>query len=142
MPVQIAIEGHGGRVVVVVLGYENPSAPNTSDANWLSCEVSVKLGGWEGAVRASLTTEDFAALAKDLRAVFDGAATVATFDTMEEALALRFEMARTGSCRVTGTVRDRSNPEVKLSFVLQSDQTYLRPALASIEQVVASFPVR
>lgn len=141
MPVEITLGGHGGRVVVTVLGYENPSATSPSDANWLNCEILVRIGGWEGGVRAALTTEDFATFSKELRAVLDGTEVYAALDTMEEALSFKVEMTRTGHCRLSGTVRDRSNVDVKFSFVLQSDQTFLRPALARIEQVERAFPV-
>lgn len=142
MPAEISIEGHGGRLVIVVLCYENVLATHTADANWLRCEVRVRMGGWEGAVRVSLTTEDFVLFCQDLQHVLEGTATTATFDTMEEVLALRVEETRTGICRITGTVRDRSSPQIEFLFVLDSDQSYLRSALVGLQQVVATFPVR
>src|SRR5206468_2847773 len=91
MSVEIEIKGHGGGVGIVVLGYENLDALDPSDANWLVCRVQVGIGPFHGELDATFTTQDFAWFARDLRALIEGAAPMASFETDEQALELRIE---------------------------------------------------
>ena len=53
MSIEIEIKGHGGGIGIVVLGYENPAATNSSDANWLVSRVRVGIGPFRGEVSAT-----------------------------------------------------------------------------------------
>jgi hypothetical protein len=139
--VEIEIKGQGGGIGIAVLGYENVEAENRSDANWLVCRVHLGIGALRGDFRATFTTDDFVAFASELRALLEGHTEVATFDPYEEALTLKVEMARTGTARISGMAR-HEGPEVVVSFVVDSDQSYLSNTVRGLDEVTKQFPVR
>jgi hypothetical protein len=138
----IEIAGHGGKITIVVLGYENPSAKDPSDANWLTCKVQVTAGPFAGAVDAAFTTDDFVRLGREMRALLDQKVQSVEFEPMEQALSLKMAGARTGAVSISGVVRYSSGPAAAISFTLESDLSYLSSTRASIEAVMDQYPVR
>jgi hypothetical protein len=142
MSIEIEIKGHGGGIGIVVLGYENPAATNSSDANWLVSRVRVGIGPFRGEVSATFTTQDFARFRQQLRAFLEGERSSATFETDEQALELRIEGKPAGAIPISGTIRHLSAPTVVLSFRLDSDQSSLRAVLDALDAVSKELPVR
>lgn len=138
----IEIRGHGGGVAIVVLGYENPSAQEHSDANWLACKVRVTAGPFAGDVDAAFTTDDFARLRRGIRALLDREVQSAEFEPIEQALSLKMAGSRTGAVSISGAVRYSSGPAAAISFTFESDLSYLSSALGSLDAVIGQFPVR
>lgn len=138
------ISGQGARLTVEVLGYENPSAQNASDANWLSCNVAIKV--LESTVLAnfpaSFTTYDFIQFRQELSTILSNLRGSATFVTDEEALRLSVEIGSTGVARVDGVACVRGGPETTLSFSFDSDQSYLSQTVNGLEAIVVHFPTR
>src|SRR5256885_1941379 len=99
MSIKIEIAGQSARVKIEVLGYENPSAQNRSDANWLTCHVEVRVRSFSGQLDAAFTTQDFAAFAKCLCSAVKELNGTATFETDENALRLDVEFTHTGAAR-------------------------------------------
>src|SRR5262245_44231573 len=100
----IEIAGHGGKVTIVVLGYENPSAQDSLDANWLTCNLQVTAGPFTGGVDAAFTTDDVARLGREMRALLDQKVQSFEFETLEQALSLKMVGARTGAVSISGVV--------------------------------------
>ncbi len=142
MSAEIEIKGHGGGIGIIVLGYENPAATNTSDANWLVCRVRAELGPFRGEVSATFTTQDFARFRQELRALLGQERVSAVLDTDEQVLELRIEAQPTGAAAISGTIRYSSGPNVAVSFTLDSDRSYLSSVLEALDTVMNQFPVR
>jgi hypothetical protein len=138
----IEIAGHGGRLTILVLGYENPSAKDPSDANWLTCKVQVTAGPFAGDVDAAFTTDDFARLRRGMRALLDQEVQSVEFEPIEQALSLKMAGARTGAVSISGAVRYSSGPAAAVSFTLESDLSYLSSTMASLEAVIDQYPVQ
>jgi hypothetical protein len=117
----------GQRVSVTLEDYERTGPQeNPHDANWLRCAITAQIGRFHGDVDASLTADDFSRFSSEIENLTEGAALVASFTTMEEALTLRIEAHRAGRATVTGTLRaSDSTPLTSLSFVFESDLSYL-----------------
>jgi hypothetical protein len=109
--------------MIEVLGYENPSAQHTSDANWLTCRVEIHVRSFSGEVDAAFTTQDFVEFARSLRFAVADVKGTAVFETDENALQLRVEFGHTGTARVSGTLREADRPQTSLTFSFESDQT-------------------
>jgi TonB family protein len=58
----ISITGEGGRIAIEVLAYENPSAANQDDANWLATKLAVEAGPFSGSFKVAFTTHDLISL--------------------------------------------------------------------------------
>ena len=91
---------------------------------------------------ASFTTKDFARFLSELDGVVSGATTVASFDTMENALSIRVEVDRVGRAVVTGKVREVAPYGSELSFTFESDHSLLAKAHSDLRRLVAEFPER
>lgn len=132
----------GRRLTIEVHGYESDAPRDWYDANWLKCSAEVEVGRFRGAVDASFTTQDFARFLSELDQVVDGAVSGASFQTMEEALSARVEVDRAGRAIVTGTLREIDVDRSALSFIFESDLSFLRRTLVELRRVVLEFPER
>lgn len=142
MSVEIEIKGHGGGIGIIVLGYENPAATNTSDANWLVCRVRVGIGPFRGEVNATFTTQDFERFRQELRGLLERERSSATFETDEQVLDLKIEGKPTGVTQISGTIRYSFGPNVAVSFTLDSDPSYLGFVLEALDTLTKQFAVR
>lgn len=144
MSFKIEIGGQGARLTVEVLGYENPSAQDISDANWLRCQVMIRIGerAFSADFPASFTTSDFVRFREELSTVLTKLSGTASFLTDEEALCLSIEIGRTGGALVEGVAQTDGQPQASLSFSFDSDQSFLSRTLHDLEAVVTHFPVK
>lgn len=130
----------GRRLEVDVHGRERDAAADRDDASWLRCEIRLAHGTFCGAVEAAIPADDFARFLTELDALLDGSSSVASFTTMEDALAVRIEMDRAGRASVSGSLRELDDSAV-LSFAFGSDRTFLAATRADLREIVALFPV-
>src|SRR5687767_10004165 len=114
MSVELEIKGHGGKIGIVVLGYEDPMETTGSDANWLTCRVRAGLGPFGGEVGATFTTHDFVRFSQGLRALLEGKQSEAAFETDEQVLEVKFEARPTGATKISGAIRYSSGPSMAL----------------------------
>lgn len=142
MSVEIEIRGHGGHLRVEVLGYENPSAQDLSDANWLSCDVLVEVSAFSGNISCSFSTQDFIQFRDELRELLANRSGIASFLTDEEHLGIRLEMEATGIVRIEGMAQIYDMPQATLSFSFESDGSFLTTALRDLEKLIKVFPVK
>ena len=139
---EVSISGYGASLLVKVLGYENPDARQSSDANWLECKVSAKVNGFSADFPASFTTQDFARFRQELGAVLTDFGGTASFRTHEDALRLSVELRRTGSAYVEGIARIDGRSRAALSFEFASDQTFLRRTHEELGAAIRRFPIK
>jgi len=142
MSVKVEVAGQAAHVKIEVVGYENPAAENLSDANWLTCRVEVSVRGFEGHVDAAFTTQDFAAFGRSLRSAVADLKGEAVFETDEDALRLKVEFSSIGTVSITGVLREPDRPRTSLTFSFESDQTYMRRTVGTLDEVDHQFPVR
>lgn len=139
----LTLRGELGRKLVIgVHGFERDAAEDSYDANWLRCTAEVEQGAFRGSVDASFTTNDFACFLSELDRVMTGESAVASFNTMEEALAFRVDVDRAGRAAVVGKLREVEAGGAELSFNFESDLSFLTKAHSDLKGVVAAFPHR
>lgn len=142
MSLKLLINGHGASIGIETFGYENLSAQNTSDANWLKCRVVINVGQFTGDYDASFTTSDFVRFRDELKALCNTMSGSASFITDEEALDCTIEMRKTGAALVKGKSQVHGNTTVILSFSFESDQSFFAETLRGVEAVVKEFPMK
>jgi hypothetical protein len=138
--VPVIIKGeNGSRVQIDVRGYERAAGSDPHDNNWLGSTLLVEVAGFRGELGVALQTFDFSRFGRELGALLDAKARVASFETMEEGISLRVEAERHGHATISGTVRSES---AKFSFSFETDQTYLRAVLREVRVLMSEFPER
>lgn len=132
---------NGQRVVIRALSRNHPDLFDYWDANWVKCELEIAAGGFRGAFRADLRSEEFQAFleeAEGLSRTLDGAA---GFSTMEGQIAFSLAGDASGQVRVQGEAVDAPGGDNRLQFSFDIDQTYLPQICRSLEVILAAFPV-
>lgn len=140
--INISIKGDGGLLAIDVLGYENPSATNDSDANWLISSIMVAVGPFCAKLDAVLTTHDFVHFERDLASMLRALAGKAEFQTDEESLCFAVHMGPQGVAMVNGIVQFIGETRASMEFSFPTDQTYLDRARCSLSDITKRFPVR
>lgn len=132
---------NGQHVVIRAVSRNHPDLFDYWDGNWIACEVEIVTGGFQGAFRADLRSEEFRAFleeAEGLSTTLDGAA---SFSTMEGQIAFSLAGDGKGLVRVQGEARDAPGSDNQLHFCFDIDQTYLPQICRSLEVLLAAFPV-
>ena len=145
MSSEFIIGGHDESSVKIELLDARPSGPVLDDAkddSWLECDISVRTRGFQGAVRASLTTGELRSFFEDIRRIASELAGELVFEALENNLSLTIEMRPTGTALVKGMLRSAGAGEAALSFSFDSDQTLLTGAANEIETMLDRVPSR
>ena len=130
---------NGEHVAIRALSRNHPGLFDDGDANWVACELEVAAGGFRGAFRADLRSEEFQAFLEEVEGLsrtLDGAA---SFSTMEEQIAFSLAGDGQGHVRVQGEAVTHGGNRLQFSFEI--DQTYLPQICRSLEVILAAFPV-
>jgi hypothetical protein len=135
--------GHenGEHVVVRALSRNHPDLFDGWDANWVACEVEIVAGGFRGAFRADLRSEEFRLFLDELDALSRTLEGTASFSTMEGQIAVSLAGDGKGHVRVQGEAADTPVGDNRLQFRFEIDQTHLPPMCRSLEVILAAFPV-
>jgi hypothetical protein len=132
-------------IAVEVLAREHPDKSDYWDGNWLTANVDVACGPWQGNYRAALRAEEFAHFRDQLqRLEDDGEAPPAEFESMEPWL--RFNVHRSdrhGHLRISGHAQTEPffDSHNILYFVLELDRSFMSGTLDELAQVIEEFPV-
>lgn len=137
----LEIEGNGFRLVVDILGYENPKAPCTSDANWICSRIHLETNGCNAQVAANLTTHDLATFHEELEHMLATLVGSASLETDEEAISLRLEVKTTGAIHGSGEIRIANGTHLSISFDFESDQSFITSSLSQLKKVTSRYPV-
>ena len=143
MPLEVHLRGEGCSFVLRVHRYENPAVTYGSDANWLSGEVELAVGGagtFRAKQRVALRTDELHRFRDALRLLDRELTGTATFDHLEEEVGVTLRLDA-GKGSLSGFVREHTGPELRFEDV-ETDQSHVRNALREIEAVVAAFPIR
>lgn len=140
--INVPIEGSGGSISIEVLGYENPTASNDSDANWLRSRIRIAAGPFSGETDAALTTQDFVYFERELAEALRTLKGKATFQTDEDSLRFDVEMSSRGAATVSGAVKAGGGSQASLRFSFETDQSYLAQTKRALGEIVEHFPVQ
>ena len=130
------------RIEVDVLRYERAPIGEYYDDNWLTAEIRVQAGGFDGNAAAVIVTDELVRFVAELRPLFETLSGSAEFTTIEDQLALKLVGDGKGHIKLRGVVLDHKGYGNCLHFTLEFDQSQLRASISELEQVVKNFPVR
>jgi hypothetical protein len=139
---QIKLAGEQGALLVEVRGYERPATKDQDDANWLRCEVSIKVGPFGGAFKAAFTTYDLIVLAERLKRALATPSGTVSFQSTEGDIDLDIVLDKRGGAIIRGRANPNGWQGTFLQFQFESDQSYLTQTLGQIEAALRSFPVK
>jgi len=142
MPEQITLAGEQGSLVIQVYGYERPSAEDQDDANWLRCELAVRVGPFAGTFKAAFTTYDLIAFSERLRSAVTTLSGTLSFQNTEGDIDLAIALDKRGGAVIKGRANPSGWLETSLQFRFDSDQSYLTKTLGQLEAVLRRFPAK
>jgi hypothetical protein len=130
------------RLEIDVRRYERQPTGEYYDDNWLSVQITVAAGAFEGSFDAAFLTSELVAFRDQLQALHTTLRGTAELRTLEEQLSLDCVGNGLGSIELSGVAFDQPGIGNRLAFKLALDQTQVGAALAQLEVVVSEFPVR
>jgi hypothetical protein len=135
----VTLKTDDGSIRIEVLRYESNKESNFSDANWLTCKVSINIEPFRGSYTASFTTIDFRDFCEQVDGLLGGRCQKAVFETDEGALSIYINMNHMGTLYIEGNSKTLNS---YLKFKLSADRSYLTELKRDLEDVVSSFPVK
>lgn len=130
------------KVEVTVLGYAYAATGEHDDDNWLSCEVRVHAGAFQGVFRAFFSTEELVDLLQGLTRLHRELKGSYSFEPMEGQLVLAVACNTLAQVQVRARATDLAGSPSSLAFEFALDQTYLASTLRQLAEVTRAFPVR
>ncbi len=140
MSAKIEIEGDGSKLMIEVLGYERPNAADAEDANWLLCRIELKVGTFSGEFNSSFLTHEFSSFLQGCLAVLEKSEGTAQLAHIEDALRLELSMEKSGRGKITGQAKVLDVSQTILSFVFNTDLTFLTKTCAGLEEALKKYP--
>ena len=117
-------------------------APDFWDGNWMTREVTLRFGGFQGAFQANLRTTELQEFYAELQALHTRLSGTAHFAGMEEQLILTLEGVGRGHIAVHGQAQDVAGTGHVLRFRLDLDQTELGTVMKQVAELLQRYPVR
>jgi hypothetical protein len=140
---EVTLTGEQGRLAIDVASYENPSATNRDDANWLASTISVKAEPFSGVLNAAFTTHDLINLYEQLKKALARLSGTVAFQSTDGDLSLTIEFNKRGAATISGLIQPHgSHGASVLQFRLDTDQSALSQTLRQLELAVRRFPVK
>lgn len=121
---------------------EFPDATDYWDGNWVYATVRIRVGAFRGEYEALLRTDEIAHLRAGFGQLHTELSGTATFESMEEWLKISVVGDGRGNFVAACQARDQPGIGNTLRFELRFDETQLLPLVASLNEVLAAFPVR
>jgi hypothetical protein len=134
-------DANAQHVLIRPLGRRHPGLFDSSDGNWIDCDLQITVGGFRAGFRVDLRSEEFLTFLEDVRGLMQALEGTASFATMEGQLALYLTGDGKGHMRVSGEATDDAGSSNRLQFAFDIDQTYLEPVARSLEYLLAAYPV-
>lgn len=120
------------------LGLGHVGDPDPDPYRWVSTDITLRMGGFEGAFQATLLVGDLVDLLEGLQRVHTTLAGVVRFDTLEGQVMFVLTVTSVGHVVVQGEVRDKAGTGNTLRFTLELDQTHLPPVIRDLESFLES----
>lgn len=131
----------GDHVAITVRQREHRDATDLWDRGWLRATVQVGAGAFEGAYDALVRVEELARLRTSLAQLHTELTGKARFEAMEDWLRMDLEGDGRGHFVAMCEARAQPGTGSTLRFELHLDQSELPPVLASLDAVLAAFPL-
>jgi hypothetical protein len=138
----ISVGGEQGRIAIEVLAYENPSAANQDDANWLATKLSVEAGPFSGSFKVAFTTHDLISLHDQIKKALESLSGTVSFQNLEDDLSLNIEFDKRGRASVSGVAHPHGSQRAALHFQFDTDQSVLSRTAQELGAVLRKFPVK
>jgi hypothetical protein len=119
----------------------HPAATDFWDGNWLASDVTINAGGFHAHLQGDLRAEEFVLFKDALSTLYSTLSGAATFDTVEEWLAIQLTADHQGHITAHCTARDAPGTGNTLTFSLDLDQSFLPAILHQLDEITALFPV-
>lgn len=129
-------------IAIAVTRREFPESADYWDGNWVYATVRIRVGAFRGEYEAQLRTDELAQLRSGLVRLHAELSGNASLESMEEWLRITIEGDGRGHFIARCEARDQPGIGNMLRFELRFDQTELPPVLASLDAVLAAFPVK
>lgn len=124
-----------------ILFRNNPESLDSWDANWLTAEVSVNTGVWEGKYGANFRAEELQDLMDNLEKTTESPEHIFDFAPTEPWLTMTFTGDKLGNIEITGEARDNLSESSKLVFSFSIDQAILPEIIKNLETTCSNYPV-
>ena len=112
------------------------------DGNWVTSQITIRVGGFYGNITASLRTDEFFHFKEELSKLYAALKGQASFSSMENWLTIQVEGDGLGHFEAQCVVLDEVGVGNRLHFRLNFDQTELPQIIKNLEEVLHVFPVR
>jgi hypothetical protein len=129
-------------VAIEVTRREFPEAADYWDGNWVYATVRISVGAFRGEYEALLRTTEFASFRGGLARLQADLKGEAAFESMEEWLQMNVTGDGRGHFVAKCEARDEPGTGNLLRFELHFDQTELPLVIATVDAVLAAFPVK
>ncbi len=126
---------------VTVLRRKYPDTNDYWDGNWLDCDLSVSVGGFNGSVNPALRTDEIKRFHDELIPLYESLGGSAEFVSLEHWLSVKITGDRRGHFTANCELRDDPSFPNRLFFVLAFDQTELPAMLHQLSSILEAFPV-
>ena len=114
----------------------------SDDYAWLTVQVSVRAGHFQGQYPAAFVTQELADLYHQGIILYESLKGTAEFKTLERQLGFIMTSNHLGHIELKGEARDEAGTGNTLKFSLTFDQTQLRTSLAELASLLSAFKVR
>jgi hypothetical protein len=105
-----------------------------TDGEWLICLAKFNYDGFEAKFKFSSMRGDFAVFAEQLKQFYKTLKGFAHYRSIEDNVCFDFSTDGVGHVDIEGYLRHRSY-EVKISFLIRSDQTFLPELITECRQI-------
>lgn len=136
----VEIAGEGAQLRIEVVSHSDVATIDPDDAEWIRCDVELKVGGLRALIGANFVRDDFANLGDELAAALETVSGTASFETYEDALAFEVAFQPNGGAQVSGRAVGSERPRAVVSFDFETDQSYLRQSLVQLRRITRAFP--
>jgi hypothetical protein len=105
-----------------------------ADAEWLICMANFSYGGFEARIKFSAMLGDFCSFSEELEPFYKTLRGHAQFQSIEDNVSFQLSTDGLGHVGISGYLRHNSY-EVKTTFLIHSDQTFLPELLNACKQI-------
>jgi hypothetical protein len=131
----------GSHVLIRPLMRSHPGLFDSSDGNWIECDVEIAAGAFRATFPAHLQSEEFHSFleeVQDLDRTRDG---TATFTTVEGQIALTISGGTQSRFRLSGEAIDDAEAGNRLQFKFDVEPADLSQISRSLEHLLTAFPI-
>lgn len=130
------------KVEILVRRYERTRTGEYYDDNWLIAQISVRAGGFSGHFPVTVLASEWVDFRQQLQTLCETRSGEAVFCTLERQLSIRLVANGQDRVEVSGIAMDQPGTGNQLEFMFALDPVNLKPALAELNDIISTFPVR